>query len=706
MNKIKIVVLIMLTLILAACSFNRNIESTNYYILDYNGCNEQQNLKLKAPYNYTVQINETRLPRTYDRNQIVSKYTFNQITYLKRHLWSSKLYDAIPNLISQRIKCYNIFKRVGRVNSASIPDFYIDTNVSNIEQYLDDGKQFAHLKMEFILKSGKDNKELFSYNNDRTKRVYSTGIDGVVSTLNDLILEETNTFSRLIVSYLEKKEIPDDSLIEKLAEANKDFEEISGNINNVGELLVPAIYDGEMEPEYYIYSSGGDFIEEATMGDVIRLPKDEYKLRIGTDQLIDTQVEVKAGYRRVIKPTWGVLIVNIIDEDRNDVKMRYEIFQENDERVRSFGTYYSSSDRITEPPDAHVLLPGMYKLTINGRPFNTYIDFTSVTISEEETYELTIVVESLDENEVSSDRKLLGAGVIRSESDRRISQNGKWDNALYVIANFNSDNKTAEDDRKTSMTFIGEFDNKYDYEKGPFHYSMKSLYSIELNWETDEDFKVKNDDYNLENTVIYNVMGGLGLYGRADLACHFSPTYDYISNGETRDIELRDADNNVSDYLTDRDKFKYQPTIFPLVLKEGAGLNYRFFQNISSVKMSIRGGIGWEQEVYHDTYSQQSSSDSLYVYRELENDYTTGFELSALGTLSMKKMPVDYTLSADFLFPFDANDEAKYDIENILTLNLIKNVSWDIKATFTKGVQGRDYWVLDYGTFLRLSLFY
>ncbi len=706
MNKIKLIALLVFTLTLVACSFNRQIESTNYYILDYNGCNEEENLKLEKPFEFSVQINETRLPRTYDRNQIVSKYTFNQISYLKRHLWSSKLYDAIPNLISQRIKCYNIFERVDRESTVELPDFYIDTNVSNIEQYLDEGKQFAHLKIEFILRNGNDNKELFNYSNDRTKRVYSDGIDGVVSTLNDLILEETNTFSRLVVGYLSKKDIPSYELISKLGEANKDYEEISGDINNVGELLVPAIHDSEVEPEYYIYSKSGDFIDVGEMGKVIRLPKGFYQLKIGTDQMITQEVDVQPGYRRVVKPTWGVLDVSIIDEDRNDVKMRYEIFQEDEERVRSFGTYYSSSDRITEPSDAHVLLPGMYKLTINGRPFNTYIDFTSVTISEDQTYELTLVVESLDENEVTASRKLLGAGIIRAESDRRENQYGKWDNAVYVIANFNSDNKTAEDDRKTSMTFIGEFDNQFEYEKGPFHYSMKSLYSIELNWETDEDFKVKNDDYNLENTVIYNVMGDLGVYGRVDLASHFTPTYDYISSGETRDIEIRDVDNEMTEYLSDKDKFKFQPMFFPLVLKEGAGLNYRLFQNVSSLKMSVRGGIGWEQEIYHDTYTQQSNSDTLYVYREQENDFTTGFELSALGTLSMKKLPVDYTLSADFLFPFDANDEAKYDIENILTLNLIKNVSWDIKATFTKGVQGRDYWVLDYGTFLRLSLFY
>ncbi|MBN2829436.1 MAG: hypothetical protein JXR56_03830, partial [Candidatus Cloacimonetes bacterium] len=230
--------------------------------------------------------------------------------------------------------------------------------------------------------------------------------------------------------------------------------------------------------------------------------------------------------------------------------------------------------------------------------------------------------------------------------------------------------------------------------------------SIELNWETDQDFNVKNDDYSLENTLIYNFIGGLGVYGRGDIDCHFAPTYTYFPNSLERDVALQNSNGIQTSYKTAKTKFKYQPSIFPMVLKEGIGLNYRLFQSINSVKMSVRGGIGWEQEINNNVYILKSTSDTLYTYQEVDDDQTTGFELSALGTLSFKQFPVDYTVSADFLFPFDANDNAKYDIENILTINLIKNVSWDIKANMIKGLQGKDYWVIEYGTFLRLSLFY
>ena len=706
MNRFKLLILLVLTLGLFACSLNRTPDRTNYYILDYNGCNEDANLKLNTPFEYTVQINETRLPRTYDRNQIVSKYTFNQITYLRKHLWSSKLYDAIPNLIQQRIKCYNIFKRVEREFTTETPDFYIDTKVNSIEEYLDADKRFAHLKIEFALINSKTQKVVFTYANDRIKRCYSTGIDEVVSSLNDMILEETNSFSSLVVSYLKTGQIPTATNLKSLAEKTKDYEEIGGNLNNIGELFVPAIFDEEMEPEYYIYKENGTFVEEAKMGSVVRLPKDRYQLRIGSDESILEMVDIFPGYRKTITPSWGVLVVNIVDEERNDVKMRYEIFQESEERVLSLGSYYSSSDRITEPPEAHVLAPGMYKITINGKPYNTYIDFTSVTITKGETYELSMVVETMDENEFSANRTLKGAGIIRSDKDNRTDLFGKWNNALYVIANFNSDNETAEDERKTSMTFIGESDNQYDYEKGSLHYSMNSLYSIEVNWETDEEFKIKNDDYNLDNTIIYSFIGGLGVYGRADLESHFTPTYDYFADSTDKDVQLQNEDGEDGNLLPNKEKYKFQPVLFPMILKEGIGLNYRMFRDVKSVKFSVRGGIGWEQEINKSVYALESSSDTLMVYRELDNDFTTGVEVSALGTLAFKSFPIDYTLSADFLFPFDANDDAKYDIENILTINLIKNVSWDIKATMSKGLQGRDYWVIDYGTFLRLSLFY
>jgi hypothetical protein len=385
--------------------------------------------------------------------------------------------------------------------------------------------------------------------------------------------------------------------------------------------------------------------------------------------------------------------------------MRYEIFQENEDRVRSLGSHYSSSDRITEPQDTHILTPGRYKITINGQPYNTYTDFTTVTIAPDETYELSIVVESPDENEITVTRHLLGAGIIRAEKERLKNKFGRWNNALYIIANFNSDN-TVDNERNSSITFIGESDNQYDYEKGNFHYSMKSLYSMEINWETNQNFNIKNDDYSLENTLIYNFIGGLGVYGRGDVDCHFAPTYEFFSNSQKADVAVYNTSGVLTETLSSRDKYQYQPSFFPMVLKEGIGLNYRLFQKINSVKMSVRGGIGWEQEINQNVFIKTSSSDSLYKYQAVSDDRTTGFEISTLGTVALKALPIDYTISADFLFPFDVNDTEKYDIENILTINLIKNVSWDIKASMIKGLQGKDYWVIEYGTFLRLSLFY
>ncbi|MBN2830608.1 MAG: membrane integrity-associated transporter subunit PqiC, partial [Candidatus Cloacimonetes bacterium] len=281
MKKVNIIILLLASFLLVSCSFNKTQDITSYYILDYTTGNEDQNLKQVTPFDFSVQINETRLPRTYDRNQIISKYTFNQITYLRKHLWSAKLYDAIPNLIMQRIRSYNIFRRAEREYLTDVPDYYIDSNVNSIEQYLDVDRKYAHLKIELIFRDAKTQKVLFKYNNDRIKRVYSNGIDGVVSTLNEMILEETNSFCRLVISYLKTGDIPTEKTIKGLADATKDYEEIGGNLNNIGELLVPAINNNETEPEYAIYTEGGEFIEESQMGDIVRLPKGKYQLRIG-----------------------------------------------------------------------------------------------------------------------------------------------------------------------------------------------------------------------------------------------------------------------------------------------------------------------------------------------------------------------------------------------------------------------------------------
>ena len=706
----KIIVISLSFIFLFGC-MARNIVPRNYFILEYYSHSEKDELKLEKAFEQSVYIEDTKVPRTYNRKQIVVRHFGPRITYSDNNLWGVKLTKIIPNLLKKRLDSYNIFKNTQRELFTSTPDYIIDSNINNIEMYISETLYQARLNIDFTYRKKDTENPLVIHSANIERVMLKQDFDTYVQTINEILLEEIDKFAAKINIYntygtqalIEQDNIPieiDPLLVEIL----NSEEDNSGK----GLLLVPAITRTENEPYYKVYDKYG-YERSAKIGEALPLMEGTYSLEYGSgnqdQKMIRKNVKVHPRYKTIVEPDWGCLIVEIMDESRNFAKVIYEVFDLND--GESFGSEFPAEVELGEQEKVWVLKPGYYKITINNEPFNTYTDFTTVLIEEGSVQKLTIVMETDEEGNPTN---MTGAGILEESFLAASLEPLKLSSAIHINGNLNSDNEVNEDDPEAIITMTSQLENYLIYDKDPLYYNMKSVIDLGISKTTDTDFRLASDEFDLKNTGIYYFVKDLGFYGRFDVNSHFFNEKQYSS--EDSYYQKFDKNNIAIGDSVLTDEINIKSSFFPIELKEGFGINYRIL-NLSRANLSFRAGFGIRQFFNDDVFVYNPSETFIDAdniehrrYYELASTNTTGTELSLVGSFQLP-FNLIYASNADFYFPFEKNDEYTFEWENSFNLNLFKHISLDYKFNLEKLGEdsGIDYLVREHSLFLRVTYF-
>ncbi|MBT5419731.1 MAG: DUF481 domain-containing protein [Candidatus Cloacimonetes bacterium] len=706
----KIIVLSLSIIFLFGC-MARNIVPRNYFILEYYSHSEKDELKLEKPIEQSVYIEDTKVPRTYNRKQIVVRHFGPRITYSDNNLWGVKLSKIIPNLLKKRLDSYNMFKNTQRELFTSTPGYIIDSNINNIEMYISETLYQARLNIDFTYRKKDTENPLVVHSANIERVMLKQDFDTYAQTINEILLEEIDKFAAKINIYnaygpqalIEQDNLPIeiDPLLVEILDSEEDN---SGK----GLLLVPAITRTENEPYYKVYDKYG-YERSAKIGEAFPLMEGTYSLEYGSgnqdQKMIRKNVKVHPRYKTIVEPDWGCLIVEIMDESRNFAKVIYEVFDLND--GESFGSEFPAEVELGEQEKVWVLKPGHYKITINNEPFNTYTDFTTVLIEEGSVQKLTIVMETDEEGNPTN---MAGAGILEESFLAASLEPLKLSSAIHINGNLNSDNEINENDPEVIITMNSQLENYLIYDKDPLYYNMKSVIDLGISKTTDTDFRLASDEFDLKNTGIYYFVKDLGFYGRFDVNSHFFDEKQYSSE----DFYYKKFDDNniaIGDSVLS-DEIKIKSSFFPIELKEGIGINYRIL-NLSRANLSFRAGFGIRQFFNDDVFVYNPSETFIDAdniehrrYYELASINTTGTELSLVGSFQLPFNLV-YASNADFYFPFEKNDEYTFEWENSFNLNLFKHISLDYKFNLEKLGEdsGIDYLVREHSLFLRVTYF-
>ena len=704
----KIIILSLSIIFLFGCMV-RNIVPRNYFILEYYSHSEKDELKLDKSFNQSVYIEDTKVPRTYNRNQIVVRHFGPRITYSDNNLWGVKLSKIIPNLLKKRLDNYNTFKNTQRELLTSTPDYVIETSINNIEMYISETIYQARLNIDFTYRKKDTEKPLVIHSANIEKVLLKQDFDTFAQTVNEILLDEIDKFAAKINIhniYGSQALIAQDNVTSEIDPALVELLDSEEDNSGKGLLLVPAITRTENEPYYKVYDKYG-YERSAKMGEDIPLMEGTYSIEYGSGNkdLLMTQKNIKIHprYKTIVEPDWGCLIVEIIDESRNFTKVIYELFDlENGE---SFGSEFPAEVELGEQEKVWILKPGHYKITINNEPFNTYTDFTTVLVEEGSVQKMTIVMET---DEDGNPTNLAGAGILEESFLAASLEPLKFSSAVHINGNLNSVNKPNEDDPEVTITMNSQLENYLIYDKDPLYYKMKSVIDLGVSKTTDTDFRLASDEFDLKNTGIYYFVNNLGLYGRFDVNSHF---FDKIEYSSEKFYYQKFSENGVvlGDSILS-DNVRTKSSFFPIELKEGIGINYRLL-NLSRANLSFRAGFGIRQSfnkdvfVYNQTFIDADNIEHRR-YSELASTNTTGTEVSLVGNFQLP-FNLTYTTDADFYFPFDENDEYIFEWENSFNLNLFKHISLDYKFNLEKlgKDSGIDYLVREHSLFLRVTYF-
>ncbi len=706
MRRYLLVILGIVMLVLVGCAAGELI-TRNYYILEYFSHSEKEDLKQAESIAATAFVLDAEIPRSYNRKQLVIRHFGPRITYSDYDLWGFDLSEGIPNLLSERLESYNIFEKTQREYWSAEPEYEIRTLIHNLELNRSASVNQARLNITFILKETGSEIELVKFSSNAERELPDNHIDTFVQSINELILNQADKFAyKILVEFNKRKAISEEKDVnqENLSAAMVEIYEKEETSSSKGLLLLPALSDTDYEP-YYTITDKYNYSIDARIGEAVPLMQGVYTISYGSgddqQRMVKESVEIMPRYKTIIEPDWGSLIIDIIDENRNFAKVRYEIFDlENGE---SYGSEFPAEKEVGEQEKVWMLKPGLYKITVNNEPFNTYCDFTTVKVDKGELRQLTIVMNTDDDDNPTT---MAGAGILDEDNLDVTQELIKYNSAIHGNINLNSDNEEDENKQEYSLTLNGQLENYLLYNTGPIHYKLKHLMELGLSKESETDLHLAIDDFDLKNTGIYYFLENLGFYGRFDLNTHLFTNKYRSQDGFNLTKINADGDTLAASQFVK--EFDTRPNFFPLTMKEGLGINYRVL-NFAKANLSIRSGLGFRQEYNDDVFNlidSGSENDVNYrIYQESESISTTGTEFSIEGNFSLP-FDLSYSTNADVLIPFDKDEDYTMEWENIFNLKLFKYISLDYKIKLENKQQAADeYYLTKHSLFLRITYF-
>ncbi len=461
----------------------------------------------------------------------------------------------------------------------------------------------------------------------------------------------------------------------------------------MGRIFVPAMTTPANEPLYAVFNDSG-LVGEKVMGSSFFIEPGHYTVILGTgniEQRIHREVDVKREATVIIEPTWCSLTIEVIDESRNNFRQDLQIFDA--ATGASYGILSSINPELGEQLQTLVLQPGLYKVVARGRDYNTFINFSTVLLEPGTYTPFTIVV-----NSVTGD--FTGAGILQRTSQLTKLKYWKVYGALNGNVILTADNLSSRSVR-TNLSLLARLDNRLLFDRFPHYYLSSNLMDLGVLKQQNAQFVINQDRLQLQNTYVYFLLSWLGGYGRLEANTHAMPTLVLFNTPQN--LMLLDPNGNLEERKFGIKSFQTAPSIYPLGLKEGLGINVTPLKRFNA-RLSLRTGFGlrqnWNSNVYHQT---RSVGDTLY-YQRSEDATQRGLESSVVSNLSFFQNLV-ITTELDLFFPFTGDTRAVVDLQNFTSMGLTKHITLEHTIRLQKNALLYNYVVEEQLMSIRFSYF-
>ena len=215
------------------------------------------------------------------------------------------------------------------------------------------------------------------------------------------------------------------------------------------------------------------------------------------------------------------------------------------------------------------------------------------------------------------------------------------------------------------------------YNSDPHFANLRLIFEEGFTREEGDAFRKSIDEFEVRATYIYRFSERVGPYLRGVINTKLFATEARFT--QPQDLQIHDADGNITGTRNGLDEFTLSPAISPLELRQGVGINSQLIRSFP-LTLDMRVGIGARQSYVTDTFDL---NDQRNVASKLNNTSTTGLEaLLILNSRFSRYLSLDSEF--DILIPDVATDSWEFTFENRLRLLLSRFVNMDIVLNFER----------------------
>jgi len=173
---------------LSACG-SAKVRARSYYTLAY-ALSDDERVAETPTVPAVVRVREFDTELSYDRQQVVYRFSPYQLEFYNYHLWVAKPHRIVTEMVYKHLKHTNLFQQITLTVKEAIPDYEIDATVQAIEEFDSDTEWYAHLAMTFRVVDYKTRRIVWRHEFDKRKKVFHHDVIYVVRALSQILEEE------------------------------------------------------------------------------------------------------------------------------------------------------------------------------------------------------------------------------------------------------------------------------------------------------------------------------------------------------------------------------------------------------------------------------------------------------------------------------------------------------------------------------------
>ncbi|MEQ1570612.1 MAG: hypothetical protein ABMA64_33595 [Myxococcota bacterium] len=470
-----------------------------------------------------------------------------------------------------------------------------------------------------------------------------------------------------------------------------------------GALFVPSLTGPPNEPPVILVDGDAEDVADIPTGQRVLLDPGSYVVIVSPGspmQGVGIAVEVREGETTTVPVEWGALRIEVVDDHRVPHRGSYELIRADDREP--YGTGFGADTLAGESLMTWLLPPGVYRIVKTGSNYRALRDFATVYVPEGGFVRYRLVLDP-DTGEFQ------GSGVLLpDEFGSPQDRDSRWFTSVVVGAVGSLTQQQNVIGVANQLNASGSLfvDGQLAY--GANGHRASALGQIEegasrISPQDGDALPVvkTRDRLRLDALYTYDVRPWFGPYARATAETQAFRTDVLVTEDTT-------VSRTYADGATQTELVPANQTFFvadawqPALIREGAGLNTRFFET-RWVKLNLRVGLGLRQNRYGGAWLVEDLPRTEAIeYTQVASFDQAGVESTVVATARLPGWLV-YATDVEVFADFREMGRPSIEWRNTLTLRLTRNLSLNDYLNLERTPQVVDTIQLEHSVLLRAS---